>query len=85
MYNIKIRVAKWQSVLSWDSQLRGPEFCNRSMVWLGSSVVECSHGKPRSFSAPVTFGGQCGGLCSGLEQQPERDCLIRSEQIRGRI
>ena len=38
--------------------------CNRSIVWLGSSVVECSHGKrdtlvrvpvgPHSFSARVT-------------------------------
>ena len=45
-----------------ESHLAGGK-CNRSIVWLGSSVVECSHGKrervrvpvgPGSFSAPVT-------------------------------
>ena len=27
---------------------------------------------PRSFSAPVTFGGQCGGPCSGCERLSRR-------------
>ena len=72
--------------------------CNRSIVWLGSSVVECSHGKretlvrvpvrPRSFSAPVTFGGQCGSvlvLRAPTQKRLSRRFRYGSEQIRGRI
>ena len=52
----------------------GMNLIKQGSVWLGSSVVECPHGKreslgsspgqvrPRSFSAPVKYGGQCGSV-----------------------
>ena len=72
--------------------------CNRSIVWLGSSVVECSHGKRETlgsspgraafFSRPfdiwwLSVGGV--GPCSGCEQQPERDCLVGSGMVPSRF
>ena len=66
--------------------------CNRSIVWLGSSVVECSHGKREAlgsspgratfFLRPCDIWWLSVGPCSGCEQQ--RDCLVGSGMVPSR-
>ena len=61
-------VPTWLRADSGTNLIKQGAGCNRSIVWLGSSVVECSHGKRETMmfesrsSAPVTFGVPVLGL-----------------------
>ena len=74
---------------------KAQRLCNRSIEWLGSSVVECSHGKRETlgsspgratfFFRPCDIWWLSVGPCSGCEQQPDRDCLVGSGMVPSRF
>ena len=69
--------------------------CVTGIVWLDSSVVECSHGKRETldsspgratfFFRPCDIWWLSVGPCSGCKQQPERDCLVGSGMVPSRL
>ena len=63
--------------------------CNRSIVWLGSSVVECSHGKLKTLSSSpgraTFFFRSCGIGWLSVDQCSGCVCFDGSGMFQGRI